>query len=261
MRTIPQETGVGPRGRPRSLSGREIRKKFFRGKLFTMKAAKGMGWCIVAAVASLAVLGAIILSIALTKSAGRLDVNAHAADNAIDLELVAQLAEGSPDDASSLSSIGVKGSLRQSRSRKGGGQGISVASAPTKNSSAGPLDANTHDDDTDELDLVAQLAEKEDNLSQDNAAALSLSSIGKDESLRTSRSRKSQPTVSQTSELDEIFVEAVIVGAGWAGISTARDLQNSGHSSLLILEANDYVGGRSKSNNSLQLICLQIMCQ
>ena len=59
-----------------------------------------------------------------------------------------------------------------------------------------------------------------------------------------------QPTVSQTSEPDEVFVEAVIVGAGWAGISTARDLQNSGHSSLLILEANDYVGGRSKSNNS-----------
>ena len=59
-----------------------------------------------------------------------------------------------------------------------------------------------------------------------------------------------QPTVSQTSEPDEVFVEAVIVGAGWAGISTARDLKNSGYSSLLILEANGYVGGRSTSNNS-----------
>ncbi|EJK75227.1 hypothetical protein THAOC_03053 [Thalassiosira oceanica] len=52
------------------------------------------------------------------------------------------------------------------------------------------------------------------------------------------------------SEPDEISVEAVIVGAGWAGISAARDLHNSGYSSLLILEANNYVGGRSKSNNS-----------
>ena len=58
------------------------------------------------------------------------------------------------------------------------------------------------------------------------------------------------PTVSSTPESDEISVEAVIVGAGWAGISAAIDLQNSGYSSLLILEANDYVGGRSKSNNS-----------
>ncbi|EJK72478.1 hypothetical protein THAOC_05988, partial [Thalassiosira oceanica] len=58
------------------------------------------------------------------------------------------------------------------------------------------------------------------------------------------------PTVLSTSEPDEVFVEAVIVGAGWAGISAAIDLQNSGHSSLLILEANDYVGGRSKSENS-----------
>ena len=58
------------------------------------------------------------------------------------------------------------------------------------------------------------------------------------------------PSERQLTQPDEIFVEAVIVGAGWAGISTARDLQNSGHSSLLILEADDYVGGRSKSNNS-----------
>lgn len=61
-------------------------------------------------------------------------------------------------------------------------------------------------------------------------------------------SEQRQPTVSPTS--DDIFVEAVIVGAGWAGISTAIDLQNRGYSSLLILEANDYVGGRSKTNNS-----------
>ena len=44
--------------------------------------------------------------------------------------------------------------------------------------------------------------------------------------------------------------DAVIIGAGWAGINAARTLKANGVSSMLILEANDYVGGRSKSINS-----------
>mmetsp|Transcript_427 Transcript_427/g.944 ORF Transcript_427/g.944 Transcript_427/m.944 type:complete len:203 (-) Transcript_427:1258-1866(-) len=44
--------------------------------------------------------------------------------------------------------------------------------------------------------------------------------------------------------------DVVIVGAGWAGIKAAKELLDSGVSSILVLEANDYVGGRSKSINS-----------
>ncbi len=44
--------------------------------------------------------------------------------------------------------------------------------------------------------------------------------------------------------------DAVIVGAGWAGISAAKTLLDSGVSSVLVLEANDYMGGRSKTINS-----------
>ncbi|EJK71405.1 hypothetical protein THAOC_07161 [Thalassiosira oceanica] len=43
--------------------------------------------------------------------------------------------------------------------------------------------------------------------------------------------------------------DAVIIGAGWAGINAARELKASGVS-MIILEANDYIGGRSKSINS-----------
>merc|ERR1712072_959693 len=39
--------------------------------------------------------------------------------------------------------------------------------------------------------------------------------------------------------------DAVIVGAGWAGISAAAELLNKGVDSILILEANNYIGGRS----------------
>lgn len=43
--------------------------------------------------------------------------------------------------------------------------------------------------------------------------------------------------------------DAVIIGAGWAGIRAAQTLLESGVSSLLVLEANDYIGGRIKSIN------------
>ena len=99
-----------------------------------MKLAKRKAWCIVAAVASLAVLlgGAIILSI---KSAGRLEANAQADND--DLELATLLAEGeddwSPDNASPpLNSIG-EASPRQSRSRKGEGRGSGATSDTKKN--------------------------------------------------------------------------------------------------------------------------------
>ncbi|EJK62008.1 hypothetical protein THAOC_17402 [Thalassiosira oceanica] len=84
-----------------------------------------------------------------------------------------------------------------------------------------------------------------------NLPLLSTSVVASDaENIGHTPTGRPPATVSSTSEPDEVFVEAVIVGAGWAGISAAIDLQNSGYSSLLILEANDYVGGRSKSMNS-----------
>eukprot|EP00984_Skeletonema_dohrnii_P000514 scaffold169_cov122-Skeletonema_dohrnii-CCMP3373.AAC.2 len=43
--------------------------------------------------------------------------------------------------------------------------------------------------------------------------------------------------------------DAVIVGAGWAGISAAKALLDSGVDNVLVLEAQDYIGGRSKSVN------------
>ena len=48
---------------------------------------------------------------------------------------------------------------------------------------------------------------------------------------------------------DEVY-DAVIVGAGWAGIRAGLTLLEEGVSSFLVLEASDYIGGRSKSVNS-----------
>ncbi|KAL7549407.1 hypothetical protein ACHAWF_012675 [Thalassiosira exigua] len=44
--------------------------------------------------------------------------------------------------------------------------------------------------------------------------------------------------------------DAVIVGAGWAGIKAAEVLIDEGIDNILILEANNYIGGRSKTMNS-----------
>ena len=38
--------------------------------------------------------------------------------------------------------------------------------------------------------------------------------------------------------------DAVIVGAGWAGISAAKALLEDGVDNILVLEAHDYIGGR-----------------
>ncbi|KAL7526846.1 hypothetical protein ACHAXR_001678, partial [Thalassiosira sp. AJA248-18] len=41
----------------------------------------------------------------------------------------------------------------------------------------------------------------------------------------------------------------VIIGAGWAGIRATETLINAGVTSFIVLEANDYIGGRAKSIN------------
>lgn len=42
----------------------------------------------------------------------------------------------------------------------------------------------------------------------------------------------------------------MIVGAGWAGIRAAKTLLDEGITNILVLEANDYIGGRSKTINA-----------
>lgn len=44
--------------------------------------------------------------------------------------------------------------------------------------------------------------------------------------------------------------DAVIIGAGWAGISAIHTLQSEGIQHILVLEAANYIGGRTKSVNS-----------
>ena len=56
-------------------------------------------------------------------------------------------------------------------------------------------------------------------------------------------------TVQNQQQSIDIY-DAVIVGAGWAGIRAALTLVEEGVSSILVLEASDYIGGRSKSLNS-----------
>ena len=58
-------------------------------------------------------------------------------------------------------------------------------------------------------------------------------------------------TIQQQQQQQSIDIyDAVIVGAGWAGIRAALTLVEEGVSSILVLEASGYVGGRSKSVNS-----------
>ncbi len=54
------------------------------------------------------------------------------------------------------------------------------------------------------------------------------------------------PSPSASPSSDDKVYDAVIIGAGWSGIRAALVLKGSGYKNILILEANDYVGGRSK---------------
>jgi len=64
-------------------------------------------------------------------------------------------------------------------------------------------------------------------------------------SLRPTQMATPSPSASPSSE-DEVY-DAVIIGAGWSGIRAALFLRRSGYKNILVLEANNYVGGRSKS--------------
>ena len=44
-------------------------------------------------------------------------------------------------------------------------------------------------------------------------------------------------------------VDALIIGGGWAGVSAAKELMDNGVNDFLVLEAEGYVGGRSKTYN------------
>jgi len=60
------------------------------------------------------------------------------------------------------------------------------------------------------------------------------------------------PTASpvSVSPTEGAIYDAVIVGAGWSGIRAAQVLSNAG-ASVLVIEANDYIGGRSKTVNTI----------
>ena len=53
---------------------------------------------------------------------------------------------------------------------------------------------------------------------------------------------------------DESY-DAVIVGAGLAGIRAAKTLIDSGISSILILESADYIGGRHSPYRRGHILC------
>jgi hypothetical protein len=60
----------------------------------------------------------------------------------------------------------------------------------------------------------------------------------------TTKSPTSPPTPSKV-------YDAVVIGSGWSGLRAAQVLSDSGPASVLILEANDYIGGRAKTVNTM----------
>lgn len=54
--------------------------------------------------------------------------------------------------------------------------------------------------------------------------------------------RGSEPT--STSNITALF-DAIVIGAGWSGISAAATLASEGYADILVLEARDRIGGRS----------------
>ena len=63
------------------------------------------------------------------------------------------------------------------------------------------------------------------------------------------KNSSSTPSTSPTETAPLLSYDAVIIGAGWAGLKAAETLLSSKISSILILEANSEVGGRARSNN------------
>jgi len=61
-----------------------------------------------------------------------------------------------------------------------------------------------------------------------------------------------EPSKSPTAPIQNGVYDAVVIGAGWAGIRAVKTLINRGikKDKILVLEANDYIGGRSKSINT-----------
>ena len=57
-----------------------------------------------------------------------------------------------------------------------------------------------------------------------------------------------EDTADEEVETNNDRFDAIVIGAGWAGINAARILKAYGVRSVIV-EANDYVGGRSRSFN------------
>lgn len=61
-----------------------------------------------------------------------------------------------------------------------------------------------------------------------------------------------KPKVVDQDKIDEDHIfDAVIIGAGWAGLAAATTLKKKGCDNICILEARDYIGGRSITSYEL----------
>ena len=69
------------------------------------------------------------------------------------------------------------------------------------------------------------------------------------EFLMDSEATTSATQVKDESDVEGLVVDALIIGGGWAGVSAAKELMDNGVNDFLVLEAEGYVGGRSKTYN------------
>ena len=76
------------------------------------------------------------------------------------------------------------------------------------------------------------------------ALALSIQSVRVVEKRLTFNALAASNTSSSAVVTQEHYYDAVIVGAGWAGIRAAEILIKGGVENILVLEAHDYIGGR-----------------
>jgi len=65
----------------------------------------------------------------------------------------------------------------------------------------------------------------------------------------TTTTTEAATTVAPTAPAAPETYDAVIIGAGWAGIRATETLIDAGITNILVLEAADYIGGRAKSMN------------